>query len=674
MSKTSRSAVRGIPANISMLPTPATSPPRTRLGRWLFSGGPLDELQDHSKSSHPWYMVIWLSGVDYFSTLAYQPGIALIAAGVLSPSATLILVLVTVFGALPVYAMVAQRSYAGQGSIAMLENLLSGWSSKIFVLVLLGFAATDFVITMTLSAADAARHATANPFFHPYLGDANMSLTIALLTILALIFLLGFTEAIQVATAVAIPFLVLNLVVLGDGLIKILQHPDLISRWRLDLTAHGDWTGLAIASGIIFPKLALGLSGFETGVAVMPLISDENKKNGKSGRPQTGGTPVGRIQSTRKLLAAAVTIMGFFLILSSFVTTLLIPESSYKVGGPASGRSIAYLAHQLLGNAFGTVFDVSTILILWFAGASAMAGLINLIPRYLPRFGMAPRWVSYRRPMVLVLFVIDVVVTLIFRADVEAQGSAYATGVLVLILSAAIAVAIALWREFRENVRRPASLLLLSVYFWAVTLLFVYTVIDNAVERPEGVIISSVFVLSILSFSGISRYLRASELRVSEMSFVDQNSAELWTTMVGKKVNLVPYSAVDTLAMSRKAAGIRRHYSVSGPLAFIHVNLLDNRSEFVAPLRVQVKKVEENFRIEVSGAIAIANTIAYVSELLDPLSIFLQLTRQNLMGQSLRYILWGEGEVGLMVYQILLRYWEWTPPGDVRPLIFLMSE
>jgi hypothetical protein len=674
MGKASQSARHGIHADIPLLPTPETAPPRTPLGRWLFSGGPLDELQDHSKSSQPWYMVIWLSGVDYFSTLAYQPGIALIAAGALSPSATLVLVLVTVLGAFPVYAMVAQRSYAGQGSIAMLENLLSGWSSKIFVLVLLGFAATDFVITMTLSAADAARHATANPLLHPYLGNANMSLTIGLLTILALIFLLGFTEAIQVATAVAIPFLVLNLIVLGDGLMEILQHPYLISRWRLDLAAHGDWTGVAIASGIIFPKLALGLSGFETGVAVMPLISDGTKEDRENGTPQTTGLPVGRIQATRKLLAAAVTIMGFFLILSSFVTTLLIPEDAYKAGGPASGRTIAYLAHHMLGNAFGTVFDISTILILWFAGASAMAGLINLIPRYLPRFGMAPRWVSYRRPMVLVLFVIDIVVTLVFRANVEAQGSAYATGVLVLILSAAIAVAIALWREFRENVRHPASLLVLSIYFWGVTILFIYTVIDNAVERPEGVIISSVFIVSILTFSGFSRYQRARELRVSEMTFADPESAELWKALVGKKVNLVPYSAVDALSMSRKAYGIRRHYSVSGPLAFIHVNLLDNRSEFVAPLRVGVRKEEDDYVIEVSGAIAIANTIAYISELLDPLSIFLQLTRQNLMGQSLRYILWGEGEVGLMVYQILLRYWEWTPPGDVRPLIFLMSE
>ena len=143
----------------------------------------------------------------------------------------------------------------------------------------------------------------------------------------------------------------------------------------------------------------------------------------------------GRIRNTRYLLAAAAVIMSVLLLLSSFVTTLLIPESAYQAGGPASGRAIAYLAHELLGSVFGTIYDVSTIVILWFAGASAMAGLLHLIPRYLPRFGMAPRWVSFRRPMVLVLFIAAALVTVIFQADVEAQGAAYATGVLVLMFS-----------------------------------------------------------------------------------------------------------------------------------------------------------------------------------------------------------------------------------------------
>ena len=206
--------------------------------------------------------------------------------------------------------------------------------------------------------------------------------------------------------------------------------------------------------------------------------------------------PVGRIRNTRKLLATAALIMSVMLMLSSFVTTLLVPEEAYREGGKATGRAIAYLAHGLLGDWFGTVYDVSTILILWFAGASAMAGLLHLIPRFLPRFGMAPQWVAYPRPLVLLLFTVCVIVTLVFKADVEAQGGAYATGVLVLMLSAAIAAALALWREGRRA---------LGGYCWAVAVIFAYTLADNVHERPDGIIIASIFITVILVFSAISR-------------------------------------------------------------------------------------------------------------------------------------------------------------------------
>jgi hypothetical protein len=631
---------------------PVKHPPRdaqTAAGRWFFSGGRMDEPHSHDHT-HPWYLVLWLTGVDYFSTLGYQPGIALLAAGVLSPLATAVLIAVTLFGALPVYVQVAFRSYAGQGSIAMLESLLPGWLGKVFVLILLGFAGTDFVITVTLSAADAAQHAIENPYLHPYLDGARMILTIGLIALLAAVFLKGFSEAIGLAFAVAVPYLLLNLVVLFRGVLEIVRHPELLRMWSMDVLARGDWTMLLIASGLIFPKLALGMSGFETGVSVMPLVS--------------GDTVQGRVKATRLLLASAAVIMSVFLLLSSFVSTLLIPEAEFA-GGAASGRAIAYLAHRFLGAIFGTVYDISTILILWFAGASAMAGLTNLVPRYLPRFGMAPLWAAYRRPLVLVLFSIMMVVTIVFDADVEAQAGAYATGVLVLMLSAAIAVALALWREARP---------VLSIYFWFISAVFAFALIDNVIERPDGVIIASFFIAAIIVISAVSRYLRSTELRVSELTFADDESAILWNAATGKKVNLVPQRTNTAEARARKAAELQKYYALTHPVAFIHVNLVDNRSEFFAPVQVRVRKERENFVIEVAGAIAIANTIASVSEFIDPISIFLGLTRQNLMSQSFRFLLWGEGETGMLVYTILLKYWESTPEDDVRPLIFLMSE
>jgi hypothetical protein len=624
--------------------------PADPLAQWFAGGGRMDVHHVHTKT-HSWRLVLWLTGVDYFSTLGYQPGIALLAAGALSPLATGILVLVTLFGALPVYGQVAFRSYAGQGSIAMLENLLSGWFGKVFVLVLLGFAGTDFVITMTLSAADAAQHAIENPYLHPYLGEARVALTLGLLALLAVVFLKGFLEAIGLAAAVAIPYLFLNLVVLVRGLIEIARFPGKLDSWSAALLARGDWTMVLIASGLIFPKLALGMSGFETGVSVMPLVS--------------GATIEERVRATRLLLASAAGIMSTYLVLSSFVTTLLIPANAYAPGGAASGRAIAYLAHIMLGSVFGTIYDISTILILWFAGASAMAGLINLVPRYLPRFGMAPRWVAFRRPLVIVLFLIAVIVTLAFQADVEGQAGAYATGVLVLMLSAGVAVALTLWREFHWT---------LSGYFWIISAVFAFALIDNVIERPDGVIIASIFIAGVLICSGISRYLRSTELRVSEVTFADDETARLWQGLTGKKVNLVPLRTNTPAARERKSVELRTYYAPRGPLAFIHVNLLDNRSEFLAPLRVRVTQQRDDYVIEVSGAIAIANTIAYVSELVDPISIFLGLTRQNLMTQSFRFLIFGEGETGLLVYTILLKHWESTIEEDIRPLIFLMSE
>jgi hypothetical protein len=657
-------AARGLTV-VPVLPSRLSAPPRTPLGRWFFHGGRLDQ-ESADSPRHPWHRVLWLTGVDYFSTLGYQPGIALIAAGALSPVATLILVAVTLGAALPTYSQVARRSFVGQGSIAMLENLLSGWSSKIFVLVLLGFAGTDFVITMTLSAADAARHATENPYLAPALGVHQILLTLAFLGLLALVFLKGFREAIGLAAVVAVPYLVLNLVVLIRGLAEVWTHPEFWSAWRLDLLAHGDATSTLLVSVVVFPRLALGMSGFETGVSVMPLIDG----NGDSA---DGKPPVGRIKATRKLLTAAALIMSVMLVLSSFVTTLLISPDAYTEGGPASGRAIAYLAHRLLGDVFGTVYDLSTIAILWFAGASAMAGLLNLIPRYLPRFGMAPRWVSYRRPLVVTLFVIDVVVTLVFRAEVEAQGGAYATGVLVLMFSASVAVALAAGRE-SGAAAGGSGRTMLAAGFWLVSAVFGYTLVDNVIARPDGVIIASAFIAAILLLGAVSRYRRATELRVSSLTFLDERSADTWSHLPGKRVHLVPVRTPTRESIVRKALEIRSHYSVSGRFAFIHVTLLDNRSEFVAPLRLRVSEFGDDLLIEVTQAVAVANTIAYISELIDPISIFIGLTRQNPMDQALRYLLFGEGEVGLMVYHILVKYWDWTPEEDVRPLLFLMSD
>ena len=279
-------------------PEAAALTARSRTGsvtQWLMKDHGPTPGQDSHADEYPWWKVMCLTGVDYFSTLGYQPGIAFLAAGLLSPVATLILVLVTLVVALPTYAQVAERSPHGQGSIHMLEELLPRWRGKAVVLVLLGFAFTDFIITITLSAADSAAHIIENPFV-PRAMDHQVLVTLALLAVLGGVFMKGFKEAIGIAVFVVAAYMALNAVLLTVGLLEIARHPTHLGDWKaaLLLTHSSPWRML-LAAAILFPKLALGLSGFETGVAVMPLI--HGREDDDPERPR------GRIRNTRKLLA-----------------------------------------------------------------------------------------------------------------------------------------------------------------------------------------------------------------------------------------------------------------------------------------------------------------------------------------------------------------------------------
>lgn len=244
-----------------------------------------------------------LCGVDYFSTLGYQPSIAFEGAGILAPIATLVLVAVTLFGALPIYCHVAGETPDGVGSVGMIERIFRGWTSKIFVLVLVGFAATDFVITKTLSAADATAHLLSNPLFlgsTPEWMQSQIAVTMFLLVLLSAMFIKGYGEVVGLATLLVVAYIGLTAIVIGAGLVYLVSHPELITQWisqissgdyhlhHTPISGKGPWVALLIAC-LIFPKLALGMSGFETGVLHIHLIrgKEDDPSNAEGRIPVT---------------------------------------------------------------------------------------------------------------------------------------------------------------------------------------------------------------------------------------------------------------------------------------------------------------------------------------------------------------------------------------------------
>ncbi len=643
-----------------------TEHPPSRLRAWMLEGlsdmGKGVQQAPHAVPEHPhkgqrWWRVMCLTGVDYFSTLGYQPGIAALAAGLLSPVATLVLVLVTLAGALPVYRRVAEESPHGQGSIAMLERLLSFWQGKLFVLTLLGFAATDFLITITLSAADASTHLVENPHLTGALHGHQMLITLVLLALLGAVFLKGFLEAIGVAVGLVGVYLALNVVVVITGLWHVLTAEHVVTDWSAALTAqHGSAFGMIGVALLVFPKLALGLSGFETGVAVMPHVE------GDPG--DTEERPTGRIRDTKKLLTTAALIMSGFLIATSFITTLLIPAREFQPGGKANGRALAYLAHHYLGNAFGTVYDVSTIAILWFAGASAMAGLLNLMPRYLPRYGMAPHWARAVRPMVMVFTLIGFLVTWIFDANVDKQGGAYATGVLVLISSAAIAVTIA----SHKAGQRPWT-----IAFAVISTVFLYTTVVNVIERPDGVKIGACFIAGIILISLLSRLARAFELRVTSVT-LDPMAERFVRDIASRKIRFIANEPDrrDKAEYRDKIEQIRADNDIPDTEDFVFAEVtVTDPSEFEGSLKVRGEVMHGRYRVLSLESSSIPNALAalllYVRDTTGHTPhIYFEWTEGNPFRNFLRFFLFGQGEVAPVTREVLR---EAEPDPAQRPRV-----
>jgi hypothetical protein len=513
-------------------------------------------------------------------------------------------------------------------------------------------------------------------------------------------FMRGFREVIGLAIVIVGIYLALNLVVVGLGVLYIVNHPGLFSTWWADILQgpdhwhmseealhhiplHGtDALTLIAINLLLFPKLALGLSGFETGVAVMPLV--------KGNDDDDPAHPIGRIRNTRKLLLVAALIMSTFLIGSSLVVSMLIkPQELHEavdgVGGHAKDRALAFIAHgesahpidgwirewtgvPLFGEVFGTIYDLSTVVILWFAGASAMSGLLNLVPRYLPSYGMAPEWSRAIRPLAIVFTCINLFVTLVFQASVTAQGGAYATGVMVLISSACIAATIDQYRK-----RKGAWFLRTPWAFVLIAVVFIYSTIDIMINKPDGLKIASCFIAAVIILSMVSRTLRSTELRFLHFDFVNHESKFLWDTLRLLEFPVLVPHRPGRQALEEKEAQIRQVHRLGPdvPIVFVEATLGDTSEFYHSPV-MEIRQEEGRFVIKVTRCVSIAHVIATLalelSKVGKPPEIHFGWSDESPMAANLRFVLFGEGNVPWMVRE-LIRLVE--PDPEKRPAVII---
>ncbi|HWG46808.1 MAG TPA: hypothetical protein VN688_28860 [Gemmataceae bacterium] len=724
-------------------------------------------------ASYTWWLVLCLVGLDYFSTLAYLPSMAVDrATRDFAPLTALLVVLVTLFVALPIYLYVVGRSPNGYGVTGLLESHFRGWSGKLLILFLLGFIAADFVITRTLSTADASLHLIHNSYWQAHAdwmtqareslraslparlqGETanqvldwwNEQLTVTvILSVLGFVlyfFLLrGFTRGFMIAAGVIVSlFVALNGVVIVSSILYLIHHPDYIANWEFfQEVAHDQDTialtfYLAYSAFRYFPPLALGLGGFELSMASVGLV------RGWSG--DDPAQPRGRIRNARKLLIAAAFLMSLFLFGSVLSVTLLVPTKDLKGDGPAHNRALAYLAHggslqppghdpnaprgprpedfdeleempagpaepakdiestekpaaagptaadlnPLFGPAFGTLYDVSALLILFLAGASVTISLRDLLPYYLTRYGMEMHW-ARRTGLLLHLFnLIILVVILYFHASVSHQQGAYSTSVLVLLASAALAAIVDLRARRRRSFWLPlvtAPLFLACAFFLLMivlplpfatpswlrfndNLLNLFTAVifsrDEAGlvwESPAGAVIALLFVAVIFVLAGVSRWWRSTELRYQGFTFDDDHSGTRWEEIRQLEFQVLVPHRPDHRSLAEKDADIRARHRLASdvPIIFIEAELGDPSDFHNEPLMriVQDGGMEV---IRVSHCASIAHVVAAIAlefaTVGRPPEIHFAWSEESPLASNLHFLLWGEGNIPWMVHALI---------------------
>lgn len=665
------------------------------------------------RAAWPW--VLCVIGLDYLSTLAYQPSLAFAAAGRLAPLVTVLVACVTLFLALPVYWYIAGRSPHGGGSTALLERVIPGWFGKFLLLVLLAFGAVDLVFTRTFSAAAAAEHLTFNP--HPqwqqtldaatrhgegwrqqlpdWVKDHSEGLwhrqtvvalvVIVLSTVAGLIFFKGYTRNfVRLAALTVLLYLAMTLVVVGSSVAYLIDRPQLVEAWWADVWAgnwkpgveakpSGDWGALLGACVPLLPALCLGLSGFELTLMAMPLV------RGKKG--DTVEKPRGVIRNTRVLLTVAAVTMSSYLLTSTLVTTVLIPPSAQEVNGQAKYRSLAYLAHggalsdgqpsaamnSSFGLAFGTAYDFATVAILALAGLTFALTLASWIPPYLNRLGMEFTW-SVNWGVLAYLFLgVKFAVTAYYGADVDAHRAAYLTAVLALFAFAALAAAVDVWnrradRNWRKALRVPPL-------FVTALAVFVASAAWVASERPVGAAVAGAFVALVMVMSVAIRAWRSTEFRFESFEFADKATEYEWEKLTAADLPILVPIRSGLKDLREKEIEVRLRHRIPGavPVVFVIAELADP-SDFKQRPLVRIVREDGRVVVHITRCCSLAHAIAAAAIELAKTGgvpeVHFGWSAENPVTANLHFVLFGMGNVPWMVYTLIRRA---DVPEDRKP-------
>jgi hypothetical protein len=657
-------------------------------------------------SAAAWWLILCLVGLDYFSTLAYLPSLAVQAAGAIAPVAALVVARATLGIALPVYCYVVARSPEGTGATGLLERLVPGWRGKLLILVLLSFVATDYVVTQNLSVADAAEHLRANPHFErhvqPLLDRAlqferwldhpswrhiavkvDSQLVVTLVLICASFALWAYWRAgstrrfLKAAAVVVVGYMTLNAIVIGSGLIDLLgEGRGMWEHWQRDLLleigspVQRAWSwpqGLSLIwlGFVAFPFVALGLSGFELSMAVAPMVD---------------GTPRERIRNTQKLLAAAAVIMAIWLPSAVLVTTTHIPSSALQGNGPAVHRALAYLAHggaladgragselnPLFGTLFGGLYDAFTIAILCMAGACVIIALREYVPDYLQRFGMELE-LAHRLGVRMRFFnVIVLIVGVWFGASIVRMQWAYVTSVLALLTGASLAALQSIRKEGRFiGVKLPLALAA-ATFFLGMALLC-------AAISSSGLEIALSFAAGIMLTSAFSRWVRSTELRWHGFDFQDDESRRRWEKCCAYEFQILVPHRPGLHSRKEKEQKIRQRHRLAAnvPIILIEAELGDPSEFFQRPQMRLIRDAGIDV-IQVSRCASISHVLASIalemSQVGRPVEVHCGWSDESPIAANLNFLLFGEGNIPWMVRELIRKA---EPDPARRPLVML---